>query len=277
MAARGFPETTAITGAATGDYEMPADQRASAAALGSACAMPRRWPGIVIPVVPVVPVVRRRRPAMIHLYTWNTPNGIKPIIMLEETGIEHRIHPIDISSGAQHDPAFVSINPNGRIPALIDTDRPGDACIDDVRGMRVFESGAVLMYLAQRAKAFLPTDPVRQAEVTGWMFWQVGGLGPMVGQLHWFNKNLPDDTAGVARYRDETARLLDVLDRRLTGRAFLVDDYSIADMMCWAWAKSGVDGVGGKRAALDAWLARVSERPAVQRAKAVAEAMSGRT
>ena len=130
------------------------------------------------------------------------------------------------------------------------------------------------MYLAHLSGQFLPADPLAQSEVLGWTFWQVGGLGPMVGQLHWFDKNAPDGT-GATRYKEESERLLDILDRRLRTRDYLADGYSIADIMCWAWAKAGVDGVGGDRRGLDAWIARIGERPAVQRAKDIAEGLSG--
>ena len=209
---------------------------------------------------------------MIHLYTWNTPNGIKPLIFAEEAALPYELHPIDISSGVQHDAAYRSVNPNQRIPALIDDERTGDAAVGDVRGLRVFESGAMLVYLARRVGRFLPTECAAEAEVLGWTFWQVGGLGPMVGQLHWFAKNDPDGT-GAKRYREESAKCLDVLERRLDGREFLADDYSIADMMCWAWAKAGVDAVGGDRPALAAWIERIGTRPAVTRAKARADGL----
>lgn len=209
---------------------------------------------------------------MIHLYTWNTPNGIKPVIMLEELGVPYRLHGVDLSTGAQKQDDFLSANPNGRIPALIDTDRQGDAAIGGVTGMRVFESGAILIHLAEVSGRFLPTEPAARAETVGWVFWQVGGLGPMVGQLHWFENNDPDGK-GVPRFRDETARLLDILDHRLTGRDYLAAEYSIADMMCWAWARAGAKAIGGSRPALDAWIGRVKARPAVIAAREKAKAL----
>ena len=210
---------------------------------------------------------------MLHLYTWNTPNGIKPIIMLEECGLDYRLHAIDIGSGAQKSDAFLSINPNGRIPALIDTDHAGTGAMGETSGLRVFESGAILLRLARHTNRFLPTDPQAEADCLAWCFWQVGGLGPMVGQAHWFQSNAPDNAQGLKRYREESARLLGVMERGLTDRDYLAGDYSIADMMCWKWAEAALDALDGDWPRLGAWARRIAERPAVRRAVERAKAL----
>ena len=212
---------------------------------------------------------------MLHLYTWNTPNGIKPIIMLEECGLDYQLHPIDISAGDQKEADFLSVNPNGRIPAMIDTDHSGTGAIGDAKGLRLFESGAILLHLTQLTNRFLPTEPQARADAMSWTFWQVGGLGPMVGQAHWFSSNAPDNEQGLKRYRKESARLLGVMERGLADREYLAGDYSIADMMSWKWAEAALDAVEGDWPKLGGWVRRVGERPAVRRAVAVAEGLGG--
>ncbi len=211
---------------------------------------------------------------MIHLYSWGTPNGIKPIIMLEELGTPYRLHGVDLSTGAQKQADFLSINPNGRIPAMIDTDRPGEARMGEVSGLGVFESGAILLYLAETSGRFLPADPAARADALGWTFWQVGGIGPMVGQLHWFEANDPDG-AGVDRFAAEIVRLLDTMEGRLAGRAYLAGEYSIADMMCWAWTRAALDAIEGDWPAVGAWIERIKARPAVTRAREKARELQG--
>lgn len=213
---------------------------------------------------------------MIEVFTWNTPNGQKPLILLEELELGYRTRPIDIGAGDQDADAFRAINPNGRIPALLDG--RGEAPI------RVFESGAILMHLCESAgeagAKFLPTAPEARAEVLSWTFWQVGGPGPMMGQ--WSHFALFRDEKiepAIARYRDESIRLMQVLDRTLDGRQFVAGEYSIADMMNWPWfsgcmrymRQAGVDLPTLRR--LRNWIDRVGERPAVQRAMAVAEGL----
>ena len=210
---------------------------------------------------------------MLHLYTWNTPNGIKPIVMLEECGLDYELHPIDISADEQKTDAFLTVNPNGRIPAMIDTDHAGTGRIGEASGLRVFESGAILMHLAALTNRFLPTEPQALADAMSWTFWQVGGLGPMVGQAHWFASNAPDNEQGLARYRKETARLLGVMELGLSDRDYLAGEYGVADMMNWKWAVAGLDAVDGDWPRLADWVRRVGERPAVRRAVEAAEAI----
>ena len=210
---------------------------------------------------------------MLHLYTWNTPNGIKPIVMLEECGLDYELHPIDISTGAQKADDFLTVNPNGRIPAMIDTDEPGTGAIGPVAGLRLFESGAILLHLARLTNRFLPTEPQALADAMSWTFWQVGGLGPMVGQAHWFRSNAADNRQGVERYAKETARLLGVMERGLSDRDYLAGEYGIADMMSWKWAEAGLKAVDGDWPRLADWTRRIAERPAVRRAVEVAEGM----
>jgi GST-like protein len=207
---------------------------------------------------------------VIHLYTWNTPNGIKPLIMLEEVGIDYSAHPINISTGDQISTAFLSVNPNGRIPVLIDDELAGSASMGEVRGQGVFESGSILIYLANKFSRFLPTDPAAKADVMSWVCWGAEKLGPAVRELHWLEDELLGNGVSTEEGIDLTIEHLEFLDHQLNGLDFLTGDYSIADMMCWPWAKAGIKSVGGRRAALDAWTARVGERPAVQRAQSIA-------
>lgn len=198
---------------------------------------------------------------MIDLYYFPTPNTWKIAIMLEECALDYRILPIDIMNGDQQKPEFLAVSPNGRVPAIVDQES----------GQQVFESGAILMYLAEKTGQFLaPSGPARIAAME-WLFWQVGGLGPMAGQAHVFRRYHPDNTLGVERYTQECARLYGVLDRQLDGQDWLAGAYSIADMASWGWVWFGP--MHGQ--ALDAfpnvkrWFFRMAERPAVQRAKKV--------
>lgn len=214
---------------------------------------------------------------MIELYTWNTPNGQKPLILLEELGVGYSTRPIDIGSGDQKTDAYLAINPNGRIPAILDRRD------DDV--IRVFESGAILVHLCEQAgeagERFLPRAPAARAEVLSWTFWQIGGPGPMIGQWYHFEVAREDEvTAAIERYRSEAVRLMEVFDRALDGRDHIAGDYSIADMINWTWFKAGLDGMKAASVDLPAlrrlrnWVDRVGERPAVQRAMAVAEGLA---
>ena len=163
---------------------------------------------------------------MIDLYTWTTPNGRKVSILLEELGVDYEVHSINITKGDQNSPAFLKISPNNKIPAIIDRDN----------GMSLMESGAILVYLAEKYGKFLPKDSIARAEVNEWLMWQMGGFGPILGQAHHFlHFNPGKSDYAEARFRSEVARLYGVLDRRLEGRDYICDDYSIADMACWPW------------------------------------------
>ena len=163
---------------------------------------------------------------MIDFYTWTTPNGRKVSILLEELGVDYEVHSINITQGDQNSPAFLKISPNNKIPAIIDRDN----------GMSLMESGAILIYLAEKYGKFLPKDSIARAEVNEWLMWQMGGFGPILGQAHHFlHFNPGKSDYAEARFRNEVARLYGVLDRRLEGRDYICDDYSIADMACWPW------------------------------------------
>ena len=169
---------------------------------------------------------------MIDLHFWTTPNGYKPLLFLEETAIPHRIVPVDISKGAQFAPEFLAISPNGKIPAIVD-----HAPADGGAPLALFESGAILDYLATKTGQFLPAQGRGRAETLVWLHWQIGGLGPMLGQNLHFSSYAPERLPyAVERYQRETERLYGVLDRRLAGRAFITGDaYTIADMASFPW------------------------------------------
>jgi GST-like protein len=168
---------------------------------------------------------------MIDLYYWPTPNGHKITIFLEETGIPYRILPVNIGAGDQFKPDFLAIAPNNRMPAIVD-----HAPADDGRPLSVFESGAILMYLADKIGEFLPASPRHRVEVSQWLFWQMSGVGPMLGQNHHFSQYAPEKIPyAIERYVKETNRLYCVADRRLADREFLAGDYSIADMAVYPW------------------------------------------
>ena len=163
---------------------------------------------------------------MIDLYTWTTPNGRKVSILLEELGVDYEVHPINIAQGDQNSPAFLNISPNNKIPAIIDRDN----------GMNLMESGAILVYLAEKYGKFLPTNKIARAEVNEWLMWQMSGFGPSLGQAHHFlHFNPGKSDYAEERFRIEVARLYGVLDRRLDRRDYICDNYSIADMACWPW------------------------------------------
>jgi GSH-dependent disulfide-bond oxidoreductase len=197
---------------------------------------------------------------MIDFYYWPTPNGWKVAIMLEECGLAYRMIPVNIGKGEQFDPAFLNISPNHRMPAIVDHGVEGDP-------VSVFESGAILLYLADKTGRFIPKDPLGRKEAMEWLFWQVGNQGPAAGQLSHFVNYAPEGQSyAKERYANEYDRCLGVLERRLEGRAFILRDYSIADMICWPWvliAKPlGVSLEPFPNVA--AWRQRVKERPAVQ-------------
>ncbi len=211
---------------------------------------------------------------MIDLYYWPTPNGWKISIALEEMELPYRVVPVNIGRGEQFEPSFLAISPNNRMPAIVDTEPE-----DGGEPISVFESGAILIYLAEKTGRFLPSEPRRRKTVLEWLNWQMGGLGPMLGQAHHFRNYAPEKLQyAIDRYTNETNRLYGVLDRRLEGREFIADDYSIADMACWPWILPEAQGQN-----LDAfthlarWHAAVGARPAVQRGRAVAEELRSGT
>lgn len=209
---------------------------------------------------------------MIDLYTAATPNGQKIHIMLEETGLPYRIHWVNINKGDQFTPAFLAISPNNKIPAIVDPDGP------DGEPVSLFESGAILLYLAEKTGRFLPADPRGRLDVLQWLFWQMGGFGPMLGQAHHFNRYAPDRIAyAMDRYTNEARRLYQVLDRRLDGRDYIADDYSIADMAVFPWCR--LHGRQGQRLEdfpnVKAWFDRIAARPAVAKDMAALEDKAG--
>jgi GSH-dependent disulfide-bond oxidoreductase len=201
---------------------------------------------------------------MIDLYYWPTPNGHKITIFLEETGTPYRFIPVNIGAGDQFKPSFLKIAPNNRMPAIVDTE-PGD----NQEPISVFESGAILVYLAAKTGKFLPRDTRAWVQVLQWLFWQVGGLGPMAGQNHHFVQYAPEKIPyAIDRYVRETARLYAVLDKQLQDREFVAGDYSIADMACYPWIvphqrqqQNLEDFPNLKR-----WFEHIRARPAVIRA-----------
>jgi GST-like protein len=212
----------------------------------------------------------RKRDNMIDLYTWTTPNGRKVSIMLEETGLPYDVHPINIGKSEQFAPAFLKISPNNRIPAIVDNDA-------DDGPLSVFESGAILIYLAEKTGKFLATKGAQRAKTLEWLMWQMGGVGPMFGQLNHFANAAPEKIPyAIERYASEAARLIAVLDKRLGEAQFLGGDYSIADMITYPWIVPALDliaglkpDVVGEAANARRWLAEVGARPAVQRGMAV--------
>jgi len=209
------------------------------------------------------------------LYYWATPNGHKITIALEELGCRYRVVPVNIGRGDQFAPEYLRLSPNNKIPALVDPEpAPGETPI------ALFESGAILHYLAEKHGRLLPTPRAQRFEVLKWLYWQVGGLGPMAGQNHHFTQYAPEPIPyAIDRYVKETARLYGVLDRQLAGREFIAGDaYSIADIACYPWiaehAKQRQDLADFPD--LTRWFAALAARPAVQRAYAVARALLGR-
>ncbi|MGB6175093.1 MAG: glutathione S-transferase N-terminal domain-containing protein [Methylocella sp.] len=205
---------------------------------------------------------------MIDLYYWTTPNGHKITLFLEETGLPYTIHPVNLSRGDQFKPEFLAISPNNRIPAIVDKD-PGDGGAP----VSVFESGAILVYLAEKTGRFLPQDLRGRVEMLEWLFWQVGGLGPMAGQNHHFKQYAREKLSyAIERYQNETNRLYAVLDKRLADRAFVAGDYSIADMAAYPWIV-GHENQGQKLddfLHLKRWFEAIRPRPATRRAYAIA-------
>jgi len=203
---------------------------------------------------------------LIKLYTAPTPNGRKVSIMLEEVGLAYEVHRIDMGAGDQFEPAFLEISPNNKIPAIVDPDGPGGAPIN------VFESGAILIYLAEKTGQLLPTDTRERLSVLQWLMFQMGGVGPMFGQANHFIKFAAEDVPyGKKRYREEAMRLLGVMDRRLAEVEFLAGDYSIADIATWPWVMRAewYDTDWSQFPNTKRWYDQIGERPAVQRGTAV--------
>jgi len=222
----------------------------------SAFPITRRWPA--------------KHPDRLQLYSLPTPNGVKVSIALEEIGLPYEVHLIDIMKNESWTPEFLSLNPNGKIPAIIDPDGPGGKPIG------LFESGAILLYLGEKTGKLLPKDPAQRYETIEWVFFQMASVGPMFGQVGYFHKFAGKDIADkrpLERYRDESKRLLGVLETRLAGRQWIMGDvYTIADISLLGWVRNlvGFYGAGelveyDKLKEVPAWLARGLARPAVQR------------
>jgi GST-like protein len=209
---------------------------------------------------------------MIELYYWPTPNGWKVSIMLEEVKLPYRVVPVNIGRGEQFAPAFLAISPNNRIPALVDPSPPGGGA-----PLAMFESGAILLYLAEKTGQLLPREPHARYDVLQWLMWQMGGLGPMLGQANHFRHYAPEPVPyGIHRYTKEAERLLGVLDRRLTEREYLAGGYSIADIACWPWV-GALERVGrswDEFPNVRRWYDAIAARPAVQRGRAVGEELA---
>ncbi|WP_407950865.1 glutathione S-transferase N-terminal domain-containing protein [Parvibaculum sp.] len=203
---------------------------------------------------------------MIDLYTWTTPNGRKVSIMLEETGLPYEVHLVDIGKDEQFAPSFLKVSPNNRIPAIVDRDA-------DAGPVSVFESGAILIYLAEKTGKFLAPKGEQRAKTLEWLMWQMGGVGPMLGQANHFINTAPEKIPyAIDRYIGEGARLIKVLDKRLGEAAYMGGDYSIADMATYPWISVAFEliaqakpDVVGEGANVRRWLDAVGARPAVQR------------
>jgi GST-like protein len=199
---------------------------------------------------------------LIDLYTWSTPNGRKVSIMLEETALEYTVHPVDIGKGEQHMPDFVRISPNAKIPAIIDRDGPED------QPFPLFESGAILIYLAEKSGRFMPGPAIARYQAIQWLMFQMGGVGPMFGQAHHFLRAAPEPVPyAIERYTRETRRLYGVMDRHLSGHQYLAPEYSIADIATFPWVarhewhKVVLDDFPN----IKRWFDSIAARPAVQR------------
>ncbi len=222
----------------------------------SAFPITKRWPA--------------QHPELLQLYSLPTPNGVKVSIMLEEIGLPYEVHLVDFGKDDQKTPEFLSLNPNGKIPAILDPDGPGG------KPLPLFESGAILQYLAEKTGRLMPTDAARRWQTIQWLHFQMGGIGPMFGQLGFFHKfagkDFPDKRP-LERYVNEAKRLLDVIEQRLDGRQWIMDDdYTIADISMLGWVRNLI-GFYGARELVDfdslthvpSWLNRGLARPAVER------------
>lgn len=205
---------------------------------------------------------------MIDLYFWPTPNGYKASLALEEMGLDYQVKPVNILKGDQHEAAFLKLNPNNRVPTIVDHDGP------DGQPHTVFESGAILIYLARKAGKFLPEDPVKQSVVLQWLFFQCANVGPMFGQCGHFKGYAPQKVQyGIDRYFNETVRLYGLMDKELSARDYLAGEYSIADMATYPWCADKVRDL--HEINLDdfpnvkSWVERLEARPAVQKGMTV--------
>jgi GST-like protein len=226
-----------------------------------------------MPDLSAFPITKRwppKYPDRLQLYSLPTPNGVKVSIMLEETGLPYEAHLVDFGKNDQHTPEFLSLNPNGKIPAILDPDGPGG------QPLGLFESGAILDYLAGKTGKFIPLDPARRIETIQWVHFQIGGIGPMFGQVGFFNKFAGkeyEDKRPLQRYVNEAKRLLGVIDRRLDGRQWIMgDDYTIADISMLGWVRNLIGFYEARELVefdnlkhVPAWLDRGLARPAVQR------------
>jgi GST-like protein len=198
---------------------------------------------------------------MIDLYFWTTPNGYKPLLLLEEAGIDYEIRPVNISKGEQFEPAFLKISPNNRIPAIVDHNPE-----DGGAPLAQFESGAILQYLAEKTDKFMPKDSRDRAEVLQWLNWQMGGIGPMFGQYLHFADYAPETLPyAIERFTREAERLLGVLDERLADREYVAAEYSIAHMAIYPWVRQRIERFEGF-ANVERWVRTVANRPATIRA-----------
>ncbi len=221
----------------------------------SAFPITRRWPA--------------RHPGRLQLYSLNTPNGVKVSIMLEEIGLPYEPHLVDIARDESWTPEFLSLNPNGKIPAIVDPDGPGGEPIG------LFESGAILIYLAEKTGLLISADPARRYQTIQWVMFQMAAIGPMFGQVGYFNRfagKAIEDKRPLQRYVDESKRLLGVLETRLEGREWIMDEYSIADVATLGWVRNLVTFYEARELVgfdafsnVSAWLERGLARPAVQR------------
>lgn len=211
-----------------------------------------------------------KHPDRLQLYSFPTPNGVKVSIALEEIGLPYEAHAVDILKNESWTPEFLSLNPNGKIPAILDPNGPGG------KPIAMFESGAILLYLADKTGQLIPADPIRRYEAIQWVFFQMGGIGPIFGQVGFFHKFAGrdiEDKRPLHRYRDESKRLLGVLETRLKGRQWIMDDdYTIADISMLGWVRNLVGFYGARELVefdnlkdVPAWLERGLARPAVQR------------
>jgi GST-like protein len=203
---------------------------------------------------------------VIDLYTWSTPNGRKVSILLEECALPYQVHAINIGKGEQHTPEFLAINPNNRIPAIVDSEGPGG------KPLPLFESGAILIYLAEKTGKFMPRDARTRLICLQWLMFQMGGVGPMFGQAHHFLRAAPEQVPyGIKRYTDETRRLYGVLNKRLGEAAYLADEYSIADIATYPWiARHEWHKVDlADFPAVKRWYDTIGARPAVAKGMAV--------
>ena len=198
---------------------------------------------------------------MIQLYTWDTPNGKKVSIMLEEIGLPYEVHAVNLGQGDQLKPEYLAINPNNKIPAIIDPDGPGG------RSLTLFESGAILLYLAEKTNKFLPSDPAQRYETIQWLMFQMGGVGPMFGQANYFYRLEEKVPYAIERFHREAIRLYKVLDKELGQREYLAGEYSIADIATypWVWRHDGHNVKLEDFPNVKRWYDYIAQRPAVER------------